>query len=102
MTCKQTGFNGPKSSDGGGNNRDSPFPLLIHPVSDGCTFVNITDFVGLSGIKQDPLGGGGFPGVNVGNNTDIPDHVQRKIPFCFFYSHNKKIDLINLIDLISK
>jgi hypothetical protein len=41
-------------------------------VHGGTAVVDFSDFVGFSGVKEDSLGEGGFPGINVGGNTDVP------------------------------
>ena len=66
---------GPESGDGGGNNGDAPFTLLVHPVHDGAAFVDIADLVGLTGVEKNPFGGGGLAGVDMGNDTNVPDSV---------------------------
>ena len=50
--------------------------LLVHEVGGSRAIVHFTDFVNLAGEFQDPLGCGGFTGINVGKNADIPIFVQ--------------------------
>jgi len=45
----------------------------------GGTFVDIANFVGTAGVKKDPFGSGGFTGINMGNNADVADPVQRDV-----------------------
>jgi hypothetical protein len=61
----------PKASGRGGSNCDTSFSLLIHPVHRRCAFVHFADFMSNSGIKQNPLGSGSLPGVNMGDYSDI-------------------------------
>jgi hypothetical protein len=63
----------PKSGSGSGNNGNSPFFFLGHPIHLRCSLINIPQFVGFAGVKKNPLGGGGFAGVNMGNNSDVSD-----------------------------
>jgi hypothetical protein len=34
--------------------------------------VHLADFVRNSGVEQDPLGRGRFPGIDVGHDADVP------------------------------
>ena len=48
--------------------------------------MHFTDFMGNAGIKKNPLGNGGFSGVNVCDNADIADFFYGiMFFFCHFY-----------------
>ncbi|KKS80250.1 MAG: hypothetical protein UV54_C0012G0011, partial [Candidatus Beckwithbacteria bacterium GW2011_GWA2_43_10] len=36
-------------------------------------------FVGFAGIEKDPFGGGGFAGINMSDNADVADFIQRHV-----------------------
>src|SRR3989344_8417453 len=62
----------PKTSGCRRSNRNAALPLLLHPLHDRIPFVHFADFMGKSGIKKNPFGNGGFAGINMGNDADIP------------------------------
>ncbi len=62
----------PESSRGSRRDRDAALLLLLHPVHRRRTVVNFTDLVGHAGVEQDAFGGGGFAGIDVSANADIP------------------------------
>ena len=66
----------PFTAGGSRLNRNTTLLLLIHEVGGRRTIVDFTDFVDLAGELQNPLGGGGFTGVNMGKNADVPITVQ--------------------------
>jgi hypothetical protein len=51
----------PKAGGGGRGDGDPPVLLLLHPVHGGHSVVHFADFVGLTGVVEDPFSGGGFP-----------------------------------------
>ena len=55
----------------GRSNGDTSLLLLNHPVHRSCTFVNLTNLVGLSGVVEDSLGSGRFTGIDVGHDADV-------------------------------
>src|SRR6185295_12129113 len=61
----------PGAGGGGGSNRDAALLLLLHPVHGGSAFVDLSDAVRLSRIKQDALGRSGLAGINVGHDPDV-------------------------------
>ena len=65
----------PKSSSGCGNNGNSSFSFLFHPIHLRVTFINITNLVSFSRVEQNALSGGSFSRVNMGNNADISDFI---------------------------
>src|SRR5207244_132235 len=52
----------PCSRGGGGGNRDTALPLLVHPVHDSSPGVHVTDLVSHPRVEEDALGDRGFPG----------------------------------------
>ena len=61
----------PESGGSGGGDCDTTLLLLLHPVHRGGAVVNLTDFVGKTGVEQDTLRCGGFTGVDVSHDADI-------------------------------
>ena len=61
----------PRAGGGRGGDGDTALLLLLHPVHGGSTLVHLTDLVGLTGVVEDALGGGGLAGVNVRHDTDV-------------------------------
>ena len=61
----------PKTSGGGGSNRNTALPLLFHPVHRRGAFVHFTDFVFLAGVKQNALANGSFAGINMSDDADV-------------------------------
>src|SRR5690606_25099973 len=61
----------PESSGSSRGNGDPALLLLLHPVHGGRTFVGFAQLVVHTGVEQDALGSGRFPGVDVSRDTDI-------------------------------
>ena len=61
----------PLCCHGGGNDCDSAFAFLGHPVGDGRAVINISEAISFAGVKQNPLGSSSFTCVNMGNYADI-------------------------------
>ncbi len=61
----------PGSGGRGGRNGDSALALLLHPVHHGGAFVHFADLVGHTRIKQDALGAGGLPRIDVRHDPDV-------------------------------
>ncbi len=61
----------PETGGGGRGDSDAAFLLLFHPVHGGGAVMHFADLVADAGIKQDPLGGGGLAGVDMGADADI-------------------------------
>lgn len=61
----------PETSSRGGLNGNTALGFLIHEVHGGFAVVNFADFMDFSGEFKNALGGGGFAGVNVGENADV-------------------------------
>jgi len=55
---------------------DTPFLLLVHPIHRRLAVVDLADFIRLSGIIQDALGGGRLAGVDVRHDADIAYSFQ--------------------------
>ena len=65
-----------RSPKGGGrrrNNGNAPLFFLLHPIHLGSAGINVAKLVGFTGIEQDPLGSGGFAGIDMGNDADVSD-----------------------------
>src|SRR6185437_2691403 len=54
--------------------------LLIHPVHHGSTFVGLADFVRAAGVVEDAFGHGRLTRIDVGNDADVPDSLDRYRP----------------------
>ena len=67
----------PLAGGGSGGNGDTALLLLLHPVHGGRTFMRLTQTVRTSRVEQDALGRGGFTGVDMGHDADIPHLFQR-------------------------
>ena len=61
----------PERSGRSRSDGDTPLLLLNHPIHRRCTFVDLTDLVGLAGVEQDALGRGRLAGINVGHDADV-------------------------------
>ena len=62
-----------------GNNGDTAFTFLGHPVGNGCAVIDVAQTVGFAGIKQNPLGGGSFTSIDMGDNANISIALERKV-----------------------
>ena len=65
----------PARGNSGSGNRNASLPLLFHPVGNGGTFVDFTNFMNDPRIIKDSFGGGGFARINVGRNPDISNSL---------------------------
>lgn len=63
----------PRTADGGGEDGDATVSLLRVVVGDGRALVDLAALVGGPGGVEDPLGDGGLPGVDVGEDAEIAD-----------------------------
>jgi hypothetical protein len=61
----------PEGGGGRGGDGDAPLLLLDHVVHGGGALVDLTDLVGLAGVVEDPLGGGGLARIDVGHDPDV-------------------------------
>src|SRR6185312_12465513 len=61
----------PGAGGGGGGDGDAALLLLLHPVHGRSAFVDLSDAVRASGIKQDALRRSGLTGVDVGHDADV-------------------------------
>jgi hypothetical protein len=63
----------------GGRRRDgdAALALLGHPVRGGRAVVHLADLVDAAGVVEDALGGGGLAGVDVGDDADVADFLER-------------------------
>src|SRR5262249_17465921 len=61
----------PFARGGGRSDGDPAFLLLLHPVHDSGTFMDLTDLIRPTGVIQDALRGGRFTGIDVGHDADI-------------------------------
>jgi hypothetical protein len=61
----------PKTGGGSRSDGNSTLLLLIHPIHGGFPIVDLPHFLGDPGVKEDPLSGGGFTGVNMGHDANI-------------------------------
>ena len=57
--------------------RDTTLTLLYHPVGNGSPIVNRADAMCHTSIEHNTLGGGSFPGVNVGYDPKITILLKR-------------------------
>ena len=61
----------PECGGSGRGNGDTALLLLNHPVHRSAAFVYLTDLVGFTRVKKDPLRRGGLTGIDVCHDTDI-------------------------------
>ena len=61
----------PEGGGGGRRDGDAALLLLDHVVHHRGTFVHLTDLVGLAGVVEDALGGGGLARVDVRHDADV-------------------------------
>ena len=67
----------PLACDSGGGDGDPALALLVHIIGGGVAVMNLADFMRDASVMQDPLGGRGLAGVDMGCNSDIADLVER-------------------------
>jgi len=67
---------GPEAGHSGGGDSDATLLLLLHPIRNGVTVIDVTDFVNEAGVEKDPLRRGGLARVDVGANADVPGALQ--------------------------
>ena len=51
--------------------------FLNHPVHRSCTVMNLTNFVGLTGVVQNTFGGSGLTGIDVCHDAEVTSVVKR-------------------------
>ena len=68
----------PLTGDGSGDNRNAAFTFFRQVVGGGAAAVHIAHFVDGVGVEKDTLRGGGFAGVDVGDDADISSAHQRR------------------------
>jgi hypothetical protein len=61
----------PHGGGGGGGDGDPPFLLLLHPVHGRGAVVDFANFMALARVIENPLGGRGFAGVDVGHDAEV-------------------------------
>jgi len=61
----------PEAGGGRRSDRYAAFLLLLHPVHDGRAVMDLAQLVRYAGVEQDPLGGRGLAGVDVGHDADV-------------------------------
>ena len=66
----------PETGGRGRRDRDAALLLLHHPVHRRGTLVHLAQLVVAAGVVEDPLGGGGLAGVDVGHDADVADAVE--------------------------
>ncbi len=67
----------PRAAHGRGEDRDAAVALLRVEVRDGRAVVDLTALVGGAGGEQDAFGEGGLARVDVGEDAEVADSVQR-------------------------
>src|SRR3989449_2952514 len=67
----------PDAGGGGGGDGDPPLAFLHHPVHRRRTFVHLADPVHPSRVEQDALGRRRLARVDVGDDADVPNFVER-------------------------
>ena len=58
-------------------NGDASFSLLLHPVGDGSSVIDIPEPVSSTRVEQNTLSCSGLARIDMGNDTDVPDVRQR-------------------------
>ena len=61
----------PEAGGRGGGDRDATLLLLLHPVHGGGALMDLADLVRLAGVIEDPLGGRGLAGIDVGHDAEV-------------------------------
>ena len=69
----------PEARRSRGSDRDAALLLLGHPVHGGRALMDLTDLVDLLRIEEDPLGDGGLPSVDMGDDSDVPRLAERNL-----------------------
>src|SRR2546422_270339 len=67
----------PDAGGGGGGDGDAPLAFLHHPVHRRRAFVHLADPVHPSRVEQDALGRRRLARVDVGDDADVPNFVER-------------------------
>ncbi len=62
----------PETGSGGGGNGNAALLLLRHPVHDRGAVVHLAHLVGDARVKEDTLGRGRLPGINMCHDADVP------------------------------
>ena len=62
----------PSTCGGGGSDGDASLLLLLHPIHGGSSLVHLSDLVSLASVVKDTLGCGGFAGIDVSHDSDVP------------------------------
>jgi hypothetical protein len=61
----------PLASGRSGGDGDAALLLLLHPVHDRGTLVDLAHLVGAAGVVEDALGGRRLAGIDVGHDADV-------------------------------
>lgn len=69
-------FGGPESGGSSGDDRDTTFFLLLHPVHLGVAVVDVANLVGFACVEKNALTRCGFAGVDVSDNTNVSNLVH--------------------------
>ena len=62
----------PLAAGRSGLNGNTAFLFLVHEIGCRRAIMHFTDLVDFTGKLEDTLGRGGFTGINMGKNADIP------------------------------
>ena len=86
----------PERGRRGGRDRDAALALLLHPVHHGLALVHLADLVRDARVEEHALGSGGLSCVDVGNDTEVSNFIERIIAFhvntCYMIRLLKKED----------
>ena len=66
----------PEAGRRGRRDRDAALLLLLHPVHHRGAFVHLADLVRHPRVEEDPFGGGGLAGIDVGHDADVPRLIE--------------------------
>ena len=66
----------PVAGDRRRDDRDAPLALLFQVVGRGVPLVDVSHPVDLAGVVEDPFGGRGLAGVDVGDDADVADPAE--------------------------
>src|SRR5262249_29877454 len=61
----------PRTCGGSRGDGDAALLLLLHPVHGGGAFMDLTDAVQATGIKEDAFGRSGLAGIDVSHDADV-------------------------------
>ena len=68
----------PRTGGGCGGDRDAALALLLHPVGDGGSLMNLADLVDHAGVEEDAFGERRLACVDMRGDSDIASPLERE------------------------